>query len=295
MNVLVGVDDAVTAESLSAEVASIGLADANVTLAFVVEILGGTVFEEPNRLHSTAIQEFTKTQLELANTILLDSAKSFKGHGLSTSSKILTGLTANALVNFANEVGTDLIVVGHSGKNLLERVVVGSVSRKLILNAKQSILISKNIKKAIKPITLVLATDHSEYASRCIDKLLSWSPQNIARVIVTTVYPEQLLKTMGAILENFKADVSAWVKEGLIKKNAAIADKFRIALPTTTISSRVEAGQVSDVLDNVMKEEQADLLVVGAQGHGFVDRITLGSVSLDQVLHHSYSVLVVRD
>lgn len=294
MKILVGVDEIATAERLSAQVASLGFANAKVDLAFAIEILGAAVAVRPDTAHTSVVNEFVRMQTELAKSVLSGSEKAFKDKGLPTTTKVLTGMTGNALVNHAKETAADLLVVGHSGKNALERVIIGSVSRKVLLSAQQSILISKQPESAVKPVTLVLATDHSDYANRCIDKLLSWKPQNVERVVVTTVYPEQLLKAMGAVIEHFKADVSTWVKDGLAKNNATIVDKVKSTLPSAKVTSRVESGYVSDTLERVMKEEKADLLVLGAQGHGFVDLITLGSVSLDQAVRHDYSVLVVR-
>jgi hypothetical protein len=53
-------------------------------------------------------------------------------------------------------------------------------------------------------------------------------------------------------------------------------------------------GEVNATLRELMRTEQADLLVLGAQGHGFLDRMRSGSVSFHQVVGESYSVLVLR-
>jgi nucleotide-binding universal stress UspA family protein len=43
-----------------------------------------------------------------------------------------------------------------------------------------------------------------------------------------------------------------------------------------------------------MQETHSELLVLGSQGHGFMERIALGSTSLEQAIKQPYSVLVVR-
>jgi nucleotide-binding universal stress UspA family protein len=43
-----------------------------------------------------------------------------------------------------------------------------------------------------------------------------------------------------------------------------------------------------------MLDTQADILVMGAQGHGFVERVFIGSVSLHQALYEPYPVMIVR-
>jgi nucleotide-binding universal stress UspA family protein len=60
------------------------------------------------------------------------------------------------------------------------------------------------------------------------------------------------------------------------------------------ISSRVELGRPAEVIIDLAKDWNADLVIVGSHGRGFWGRLTLGSVS-DAVVHHSpCSVLVVR-
>jgi nucleotide-binding universal stress UspA family protein len=43
-----------------------------------------------------------------------------------------------------------------------------------------------------------------------------------------------------------------------------------------------------------MTEQNGDLLILGAQGHGFLHRIMLGSVALHQIAVEEYPVLIVR-
>ena len=43
-----------------------------------------------------------------------------------------------------------------------------------------------------------------------------------------------------------------------------------------------------------MRTANADLLVIGAEGHSFVERLSVGSVALDEVSNSEFSVLVMR-
>ena len=294
MKILVGVDQVSTADRLSWQVASLAFADARIELAHAVEIISAAEIGRAHAGYNVAISQFLKTQTELANSVLSQGEEAFRSKGFKVRSKILGGLTGNALIRHATDTAADLLVIGSSGKNALERTLVGSVSRKVVVSAPISVLIGKQKESVVKPQTVVLATDHSDYANRCMEKLLSWKPQALARVVVVTVYSEQQLKAMGAAMEHFKSDISSWIKDGLVKSNDALVAKVQGALPNLIVSSRVESGEISEVLESVMKMERADLLVLGAQGKGFLDRLTLGSVSLDQALRCNYSVLVMR-
>lgn len=192
----------------------------------------------------------------------------------------------------AAEAKSDLLALGSSGKGPMEGALLGSVGRKALVSAGCSVLIARSCRPRKDGLTVVFATDHSAYAKRCLDTFVSRRPQGVARAVVTTVYPDQLIGAMSAVMSNFKADITSWVRGGLEKENAAaVSSLARLGIPCT---SRVEAGSVGDTLERVMKEEQADVLVLGAQRRGFVDRVLIGSVSLDQALRRPYSVLVVR-
>lgn len=57
---------------------------------------------------------------------------------------------------------------------------------------------------------------------------------------------------------------------------------------------RVVQGEPDEVLGATMKDVNGDLLAMGAQGHGFIERVMLGSLSLQQVMASPYSTLILR-
>ena len=61
--------------------------------------------------------------------------------GLEAESIILKGNPAEKILDFANENGIDMIVVGRLGKSGIERFAIGSVSEKVVKHAKVPVLI----------------------------------------------------------------------------------------------------------------------------------------------------------
>jgi len=59
-------------------------------------------------------------------------------------------------------------------------------------------------------------------------------------------------------------------------------------------SSLVFDGHANDAMEQAMKDANADILIVGAQGRGFFERIRLGSKSFHQVFNSPHHVLVLR-
>ena len=64
-----------------------------------------------------------------------------KAAGMEIESIVLKGDPAEKIVNFAEGQNVDMIVVGSLGKGGFERLVIGSVSEKVVRHAKVPVLI----------------------------------------------------------------------------------------------------------------------------------------------------------
>lgn len=56
----------------------------------------------------------------------------------------LSGAAAQEIVQYANQIEADLIVVGATGKKAFERLILGSVSEKVLRHAKQQVLVVRS-------------------------------------------------------------------------------------------------------------------------------------------------------
>ncbi|MGV3464289.1 MAG: universal stress protein [Heyndrickxia sp.] len=75
---------------------------------------------------------------------ILEHAKSFLYHqGVPAEFKALDGKPSTDLCDFALEHQVDLIIVGNSGKGLLKKLLVGSVSETIMKNAEMDVLVVK--------------------------------------------------------------------------------------------------------------------------------------------------------
>lgn len=81
-------------------------------------------------------------QLEqMGNEIASDVEKTAKATGLEAESLVLKGDPAEKIVSFAEEHNIDMIVVGSLGKGEFKRLVIGSVSEKVVRHAKVPVLV----------------------------------------------------------------------------------------------------------------------------------------------------------
>jgi len=70
-----------------------------------------------------------------------------KAAGMETESIVLKGDPAEKIVNFAEEQNVDMIIVGSLGKGKFERLVIGSVSEKVVRHAKVPVLVVREPNK----------------------------------------------------------------------------------------------------------------------------------------------------
>jgi nucleotide-binding universal stress UspA family protein len=87
-------------------------------------------------------------QLEtMGNEITSDVEKAAKAAGLEAESLVLKGDPAERIIKFAEEQSVDMIVVGSHGIGGFERLVIGSVSEKVVRHAKFPVLVVREQKE----------------------------------------------------------------------------------------------------------------------------------------------------
>lgn len=137
MKILAAIDQSVYAEKALGRAIELAKREgAELTIATVVEPpsayaadLGG---------HS----EIFKLLNEEAERLLDKAQGQAQGQGLTAKSTILEGTSpANRIVQYAQEQGIDLVVMGHKGRSAIERFLVGSVASKVVTYAPCSVLV----------------------------------------------------------------------------------------------------------------------------------------------------------
>jgi nucleotide-binding universal stress UspA family protein len=224
------------------------------------------------------------------------------------------------LLSYATEANTDLIAVDGPHSGLLASFLTGSVARSLVCDSHPtSLLLAKkpalshrtptpkvpattarvecdSAPLSTKGLRAVLATDHSAYADRCVDELLRLAPGGISHLTVLTAYPEVELEAIGTVLPDLTIEPQSVICKMLWERNEEVLHRLEPLLKSddATSESRVVGLPVNDAIAQSMKETNADLLILGARGHGFLERLSLGSVALHHAMAAPYSLLILR-
>jgi nucleotide-binding universal stress UspA family protein len=204
---------------------------------------------------------------------------------------VLDGSPAYELLQFADTNATNLISVSASTNSNIQTMLTGSVARSVTNNAHQSVLIARQRKRTGK-LRVVLGTDHSNYANKCIEQFIGWSPRGIDSIEVVTAFDDTLLRSRAA--DTGVAGVSAAdaVRDAIADRTTTVAKRLKLISPKTHCS--VIVGSAADALRQVAEETNADVIIVCAKGHSLLERLTLGSTSLSLALHAPCSVVILR-
>ncbi len=209
---------------------------------------------------------------------------------------VLMGAPAQELLAVAACRQASLLALNASHDAAWKGAFVGSVARAAVIGAKESVLIARPPQHPDKPLHAVFATDHSPYADRCVALLGELLPQGIAELTVLTAFPigvarEQLAR-QGAegVAEGDQMEHSLRVRNAdtIARLDAAFGDSGPV------MQSHVVDKPIDAAIADAMTETEADLLILGAHGHGFVERLIAGSVSFRHALSSTYSVLLLR-
>jgi nucleotide-binding universal stress UspA family protein len=78
-----------------------------------------------------------------------DALELAEQRGVSALTRLLVGGAARRIIDYANEIDADLIVVGSRGLGPVGGTLLGSVSRKVLHDAKRPVLIVREVPQTI--------------------------------------------------------------------------------------------------------------------------------------------------
>lgn len=202
------------------------------------------------------------------------------------------------ILGAAEKMKADLVVMGTHGRGGLERLFLGSVAEKLIRRLPCPVLTLSHEEgrtwEAPGLVTRILcATDFSDTSAEALAFALSLAEKNQA--VITLLHVVDNLPDIGdprypslPVLSQLREDYEKSALERLARTIEPFAGK------TVKIEARVAVGRAYKEILRLAVEERADLIVIGAQGHGPVEHLISGSNAQHVIRQATCPVLTVR-
>jgi nucleotide-binding universal stress UspA family protein len=201
------------------------------------------------------------------------------------------------LVFKADKWKPDLIVVGSHGRSALGRFILGSVSQRVLTEARCSVRIARGrVEEPGSPVRIVIGIDGSPASQAAVRAVAErdWPAQSQARVVVVDdlLQPTLVGELMPLVADS--VDSSNQTDRARIEKLAEDAAEL-IRSVNLHASAVVEEGDPKHVLPKIAEQWGANSIFVGATGFSNrFERFLLGSVSAAVAARAHCSVEVVR-
>ncbi len=196
----------------------------------------------------------------------------------------------------ADEWKPDLVVMGSHGRGALGRFILGSVSQKVLTEARGSVRIARRHAEVPgSPIRLVIGVDDTPDSREAVQVVAAraWPAGTSVRV-VAAIEPTDL-----PIGVPMNYDVTQWVQEGTAQLRQRITAAAESSVETLKAAGLLADALITDgapvsLLISEAESLGADAIVLGARGHRFMERFLLGSVSSAVAARAGCSVEVIR-
>lgn len=201
------------------------------------------------------------------------------------------------IVTEAKNMDADLIVVGAQGRSFLSRLVLGSISQRVLTEAHCSVRVGRGrIDLDVGPSRIVVGFDGSQGARVAVAAIANRNWADGTEVLLIAANESAVPATIGRFVTPVarSVDVTNVSETALIERSAAAAlDKLRSR--GLVASFHAEAGNPKDVLPNEAEKWGADCIFVGANAWGSrLKRFLIGSTSAAVAARSHCSVEVVR-
>ncbi len=175
------------------------------------------------------------------------------------------------IVDEASGLKADMIVMGRRGRAGLKRLLMGSVTAKVVGHSPVNVLVVPEAAE-LKFENILIATDGSSFS-----EVAALEAACIAKFCGSNLFALAV------------ADTEAGEAEENAKKVKEIAEEYGARAEAV-----VEKGKPFEVILNKAKEKNADLIVVGSHGRTGLKRLLMGSVTERVIGLSESAVLVVK-
>lgn len=263
-----------------------------------------TVVQRPFVHHSYTTSELLEATYQSdkrkAEQVYGDIAKLFDGANVDVRHETRDGNIGQAIVDTADEINCDLIVLGAKGHSQIHRVLLGSVSDYVSTHSPCSVLVVRNANDdALKtqaesteaqgkmPLRIVVGCDGSEPSVAGL--------QEIAEIPWGSGVETHLL-AVAPFLYDFFGELSSNSEVSSHFESVLESAKEQLSQSTPDLHTHLlEREHVGEGIVQFVEQIKGDLIVIGETPRSTLSRLLMGSVSRYVLRHVHCSVWIARN
>jgi nucleotide-binding universal stress UspA family protein len=239
---------------------------------------------------------------------LLEKTKRFieteSAPGVRLDATIREGDITGEILSQATDLKAELLVMGTHGRSGFERLLLGSVTEKVLRKAPCPVLTVPRRHPDAVPATPVLfkqilcPVDFSDCSIQALHYAMSLAQEADAHLTVLHVMGDELEVTpdaYGAIIMNDLESLAEFRR----RREDDARQRLKETVPATvseycSVETLVSSGKAGREIVRIATEQQTDLIVIGVQGRGAADLMFFGSTTNHVVREATCPVLTVR-
>ena len=212
--------------------------------------------------------------------------------GVDLEYLVVQGEPHDVIPEVARKRGADLIAMGTYGRRGIRRMIMGSVTSGVILDAPCDVLV---VKKPCEDCTgeyrrILVPYDDSEFSRKAVGRITSIASSNGNEPSATILYVIPRYEEMVGFFRSSSI-------EGRLREEATkvVLGGEKVAADTgINANTVVEEGNPGDKIVETAKGLGSDLIIMGSHGWHGLSKSILGSTTERVIAHANIPVLVVR-
>ncbi|MFW5943557.1 MAG: universal stress protein, partial [Chloroflexota bacterium] len=212
------------------------------------------------------------------------------------------GTPAQHIVDHAHNENADLLVLSSHGRSGLQLWNLSGVVQKVIQEAKTSLLLVRAYEKRL-PLRrgqgagyrrILVPLDGSARAEYALPYARSLAEYWKGAILLTHVVTPPILFSRGPLSARATELIEARVEHNM-KDAADYLQEMQEHLPVASEIRLRAADSILDALDDVVVEDDVDLIVCTAHGHGCHRKHPYGGLVTESILYGHVAMLIIQD
>ncbi len=267
---------------------------------FGSDIIGIHAIPEPEKLlFKTEFHDWTVKVEENLKSELSSLAKNLEAKGISFKGVVLKGVPGVEIVGCARRENANLIVLGKSGLGLLDRILVGSTTLRVLRESEIPVLAVKNLdgEGEVKIAKILVPVEISDMISSALVFAIELAKKIKAEITVLYVFRLDVY--------TYEVPASTLVLDDLIKFSSEELERKVDEIMASRTESKegngvevntrvIQAINPAIAISDYAATHGIDLIVINTHGRKGFSRLILGSVTEKVIQESSCAVLALR-